>query len=223
MCICAVCLCVLSICLCLSICLSVYLCARQVYLIIADVLSLWGMTMEQLDFTDHAAVLTRLQALASSSSSSSVLGGRQLVVWLETPSNPQCKVTDIQHISHMARDLFPLPSQLVVIVDSTWATPYLLNPLLLGADFVMHSVTKYIGGHSDVLGGIVTASCAAVQSADQKEREGKEEGGESKGCVLSRLRSIQRVGGGVCGPLEAWLAARGLRTLPVRLTHQCQR
>jgi cystathionine gamma-synthase len=201
------------------------------------------MTMEQVDFTDHAAVQARLQALhadhtATTSTNINTTSGRKILLWMETPSNPQCKVTDVQAISTMARELYPNPADLIVVVDSTWATPYLLNPLELGADFVMHSVTKYIGGHSDVLGGIVTASIGCVKRADEAAAAppvpttveaptqavtATHTTPPSDMDMLTRLRTLHRVGGGVCGPLESWLALRGLRTLPVRLNHQCQR
>ena len=194
------------------------------------------MTMEQIDFTDHSAVQARLLALHSSNSDTNTSGNdskkRKVLLWMETPSNPQGKVTDIAAVTTMARALFRHPDELAVVVDSTWATPYLLNPLQLGADYVMHSVTKYIGGHSDVLGGIVTASTDAVQRADVRAitvREMQQGVGRSSGGtpnlpdLLTNLRTIHQVGGGVCGPLESWLASRGLRTLPVRLNHQCER
>lgn len=187
-----------------------------VYLIIADVFAQWGMTMEKIDFTDHAALLSRLQSLQTTAADPGhQQGPRRLVLWMETPSNPLCKVTDVQAVSALARNLFPRPEQLTVVVDSTWATPYLLSPLQLGADFVLHSVTKYVAGHSDVLGGVVTASSCAVKRADAAQLEGRLD-------VLGTLRTVHQVGGGVCGPMEAWLAARGLRTLPLRLNHQCQ-
>jgi cystathionine gamma-synthase len=198
-----------------------------VYLVIADVFAQWGMTMEKVDFTDLVAVRARLQSLYATGNDDDQQGDtkrhrdgeqqhRRLVLWMETPSNPLCKVTDVEAVSSMARELFPSPEELTVVVDSTWATPYLLNPLQLGADFALHSITKYVAGHSDVLGGVVTASNAAVQRADQAEKDGRRD-------VLATLRTVNRVGGGVCGPLESWLAARGLRTLPLRLNHQCQR
>jgi cystathionine gamma-synthase len=94
----------------------------------------------------------------------------------------------------------------VSVVDATWSTPYLLNPLAHGADFVMHSITKYICGHSDVLGGAVTASKASATNSSL-----------ASAGVLTRLRTVHQIGGGVLGPWECWMAMRGLRTLPVRM------
>ena len=171
--------------------------------------------MEKVDFTDHKAVQSCMETHRKTCVSTST--PRKLVIWLETPSNPQCKVTDIETICNMANEIFSNKTERTVVVDSTWATPYLLNPLELGADYVLHSVTKYIGGHSDLLAGIVTASKAEVDRAVSEASNGT---GTN---MLSNLRTVHGVGGGVCGPFEAWLALRGLRTLPVRLNHQCQR
>lgn len=113
--------------------------------------------------------------------------------WLETPSNPKCLVTDITAVVDMARS-----KGLVVAVDSTFATPVLQNPLGLGADFVMHSTTKFIGGHSDAIGGVVVAN--------------EEAAGE--------LRDNRSLDGAVAGSLDTWLTLRGLRTLPLRVERQ---
>eukprot|EP01035_Chromulina_nebulosa_P018068 gene18068-23715_t len=117
----------------------------------------------------------------------------------ETPSNPQCKITDIKSISNIARSIIN-QNDLCIVVDSTWSTPYLLNPLTLGADIVMHSTTKYIGGHSDLLGGVLVV--------------GDTIGGRS---ILPKLKTCHQIGGGVASPFDSWLALRGLRTLPVRM------
>jgi cystathionine gamma-synthase len=114
------------------------------------------------------------------------------IVWVETPSNPTWEVTDIElaaRIAHAANAL--------CVVDSTVATPLITRPLDLGADFVVHSATKYLNGHSDVLGGVVVAA---------------------RDCQTWRRISQLRTGGGaVLGAFEAWLLLRGLRTLDVRL------
>lgn len=113
--------------------------------------------------------------------------------WLETPSNPKCLVTDIAAVVEVAR-----PRGIVIAVDSTFATPVLQNPLALGADFVVHSTTKFIGGHSDALGGVVVTD---------------EDG-------AAELRDNRSLDGAVAGSLDSWLTLRGLRTLPLRVEWQ---
>jgi cystathionine gamma-synthase len=118
-------------------------------------------------------------------------------IWIETPSNPLLRVADIAAISKLAR-----AAGAVTVVDNTWGTPILQQPLALGADVVMHSTTKYFGGHSDVLGG------ALVCRTDDE--------------LAQRLRAIQMAGGAVPSPFECWLTVRGIRTLPVRVAAQCR-
>ena len=115
------------------------------------------------------------------------------VIWVETPSNPLVRVVDIAAIARLARQ-----AGAWCVVDNTWATPVLQRPLSLGADIVMHSTTKYLGGHSDVLGGALVAP-----SADHP--------------LFARAWAIQQAGGAVPSPFECWLAARGIRTLPWRV------
>jgi methionine-gamma-lyase len=112
------------------------------------------------------------------------------IVLLETITNPLCRVADIEAIAAMAHQ-----HGMSVLVDNTFATPILCRPLELGADVVMHSATKYIGGHSDVLAGVAAGSAALMSDA--------------------RARSART--GGVLGAFDAWLALRGLRTLEVRM------
>jgi cystathionine gamma-synthase len=118
------------------------------------------------------------------------------LIWAETPSNPMLRITDLGAVADLAHD-----HDALLLVDGTWTTPLLQRPLELGADFVLHSVTKYLAGHSDVLGGAVIA---AEESA-----------------VFNRIRSIQETGGPVLDPFSAWLALRGLRSLAPRLRLQC--
>lgn len=115
------------------------------------------------------------------------------MIWLETPSNPLLRVSDISAIAGVARSH---PSRPLLVVDNTFATPYLQNPLALGADLVVHSTTKYIGGHSDLIGG-------AIVGLDQVLRE--------------RLAFLQNAVGAVPGPMDCFLALRGIKTLHVRL------
>jgi cystathionine gamma-synthase len=117
------------------------------------------------------------------------------VLWVETPSNPLLHVTDIRAISAIAKKAGAL-----VACDNTWATPLLQLPLKLGADVVMHSVTKYLSGHSDVLSGALIF--------------------KETGPLFEKVRSIQRDGGSVPSPFECWLALRGLQTFPYRVRAQ---
>jgi len=114
-------------------------------------------------------------------------------VWLETPTNPRLKVADIRAVSEIAHRLSPANK---VIVDNTFATPYLQQPLALGADVVLHSTTKYLGGHSDVVGGAVVTSDAAMRE---------------------RLKFLQNAAGAVPGPMDCFLVLRGIKTLPLRM------
>ncbi|HLB45720.1 MAG TPA: cystathionine gamma-synthase [Anaerolineales bacterium] len=114
-------------------------------------------------------------------------------VWLETPTNPRLKVADIRAISEVAHKHHPASK---VIVDNTFATPYLQRPLALGADVVLHSTTKYLGGHSDVVGGAVLTSDAAMHE---------------------RLKFLQNAAGAVPGPMDCFLVLRGIKTLPLRM------
>lgn len=117
------------------------------------------------------------------------------LVWLETPSNPLCRVTDLAAAIGVAHR-----AGATVCVDNTWPTPLLTRPLALGADLVVHSLTKYLAGHSDVLGGAVV-TCASD-------------------AAWTRVREQQHLAGGVLDPFSAWLTLRGLRTLAVRLDRQ---
>ncbi len=120
---------------------------------------------------------------------------RPRLVWLETPTNPLLDVVDIQLVADVARSRDAL-----VVVDNTFATPYLQQPLLLGADLVVHSTTKYFSGHSDVVGGAVIARKA---------------GG------LERIRFLQNAVGSVPGPMDCYLVQRGMKTLAVRMEKHC--
>tara|TARA_B100000683_G_scaffold126524_1_gene124181 strand:- start:1248 stop:2390 length:1143 start_codon:yes stop_codon:yes gene_type:complete len=113
------------------------------------------------------------------------------LIWVETPTNPTLKIIDIKAMSALAK-----ANSLMLAVDNTFATSYLQNPLDLGADIVMHSATKYLGGHSDVVLGALV-----VKDADLAER----------------IAFIQNSSGGVCGPFDSWLVLRGIKTLAVRM------
>ncbi|BCH05198.1 cystathionine gamma-synthase (plasmid) [Mesorhizobium sp. 131-2-5] len=142
---------------------------------------------------DFAAVDMRdLEAVRAA-----VTSRRTGLVWVETPSNPMIRVVDISAICKIAHDAGAL-----AVVDNTWATPVLQRPLERGADAVMHSATKYIGGHSDLMAGVVVVP----QSSP-----------------LGRpLRMVQKHKGSVAAPFDCWLALRGLQTLPVRMRAHCE-
>jgi cystathionine gamma-synthase len=116
-------------------------------------------------------------------------------VWLETPTNPALNIVDIAAASEAAHAVGA-----VVIVDNTFATPYLQQPLALGADVALHSTTKYLGGHSDVVGGFVATS---------------------EDAIAEQLTFLQKSLGAVPGPFDAWLVLRGVKTLAVRMDRHC--
>jgi cystathionine gamma-synthase len=118
------------------------------------------------------------------------------VIWTETPSNPRMKIMDIAAVAKIARQ-----AGACLVVDNTFATPVLQRPLDLGADVVMHSTTKYCGGHSDVQGGCLVLKKRAP--------------------LYDRLFHVRMVLGAVCSPFNSWLILRGLRTLPCRMERHC--
>lgn len=121
------------------------------------------------------------------------------LLWLESPTNPLLEIADLPALLSAARE-----RGVLTVVDNTFATPLLQQPLALGADLVMHSVTKYLSGHSDViLGAVITT---------------RDEAGQARNARLQRHRSLY---GAIAGPFETWLALRGLRTLHVRLERAC--
>ncbi|MFN2628813.1 MAG: cystathionine gamma-synthase [Gaiellaceae bacterium] len=124
------------------------------------------------------------------------LDERTKLVWAETPSNPMLNVVDIRTAADAAHAVGAL-----LVVDNTFASPYLQRPLELGADIVLHSTTKYLGGHSDVVGGFV---------------------GTSDHAVAERLYFLQKSLGAVPGPFDSWLVLRGVKTLAVRIRQHCE-
>lgn len=124
------------------------------------------------------------------------LEDRTRLVWIESPSNPLLAVTDIAATSTIAHSTGAL-----LVVDNTFATPYLQRPLELGADIVVHSTTKYIGGHSDVVGGAVLTDDNAL---------------------AGQLAFYQNASGGIPGPFDAWLVLRGVKTLALRMQAHCE-
>jgi cystathionine gamma-synthase len=144
-----------------------------------DIFGPWKLEVTSTDMTDAACVERAMRPATR-------------VVWVETPSNPLLRVVDIARIAEIAHSRSAL-----CVVDNTWASPVLQQPLALGADVAMHSMTKYLGGHSDVLAG------ALVWRANGEAAE--------------RLRTIQTSMGAVPSPFECWLTMRGVRTLPWRM------
>ena len=165
-----------------------------------------GIVHESVDMTNSYDIRQTIEHHVDSKSNAQHDGA--LVVWMETPSNPLCQVTDIQSICDIVNDVRcqHQNANIITVVDSTWAPPVITRPLLLGADAVLHSGTKYLGGHSDVLLG--TISCSP-----------NNETGKS---IAERLKSVQTSIGAVASPLECWLTLRGLRSLHVRVERQCQ-
>jgi cystathionine gamma-synthase len=143
----------------------------------------WGLRVTVADMTDLAAV------------AAAVRPGETRLVWVETPANPTLDVTDIAAVAEIARR-----AGARLAVDSTFATPVHTRPLELGADLVMHSATKYLNGHSDVIAGVVV-----TRAADD---------------FWARIKVLRFQAGAVLGPFEAWLLLRGLRTLFLRVTAQ---
>lgn len=117
------------------------------------------------------------------------------MLWIETPTNPLMKLADISALAALAKK-----KNLLSVVDNTFATPYIQRPLNLGADIVVHSVTKYLGGHSDIIAGII-----AVKDKD----------------LADKLKFIQNATGGILSPFDSFLALRGVKTLDVRMERHC--
>lgn len=153
------------------------------YRLINRVLSVWGISNSAVDMNDGDALASAVAAGGPE--------GKTKMVWVETPSNPMMKITDIAALAQVAHDAGAL-----LVVDNTFASPYLQNPLALGADVVVHSTTKYIGGHSDASGGAIILSDAEA---------------------AEKIGFVQFAVGAVSAPMEAWLTTRGLKTLGVRM------
>lgn len=118
------------------------------------------------------------------------------LIWVETPTNPMMNIIDIKAVAKVAKE-----HNLLLAVDNTFATPYLQQPLDLGADIIMHSATKYLGGHSDLVMGALVV----------KDKE-----------LAEKLYFIQNASGAVCGPQDSFLALRGIKTLHIRIQRHCE-
>ncbi len=152
------------------------------FTLLRDLFASMGVNISMVDVTDHDQVKN---ALAST---------RASVLFVESISNPLLKIADIPTLARIAHQY-----DTALLVDNTFASPYLLNPLVHGADYVIHSATKFISGHGDVLAGVIATS------------------NENK----NKLFELNKLTGSVLGPFEAWLALRGLKTLPLRMRQQC--
>ena len=153
------------------------------YRLLARVLSDWGVAFDTADLTDPGAMRGAIR-------------DETTVVWIETPTNPYLKVIDIADAASAAHE-----AGAWCIVDNTFASPYLQRPLELGADAVVHSVTKYLGGHSDLIGG------AVVLNDDETDE---------------RLGFLQNAVGAIPGPMDCYLALRGVKTLALRMEAHCR-
>ncbi|WP_454131215.1 cystathionine gamma-synthase [Microbacterium lacticum] len=149
------------------------------YRLLARVLGPWGVRLRVVDMSDLDAVRAAVETAPPQ------------IVWVETPSNPLLRITDIAGLAEIGHAVGAL-----VVVDNTFATPALQQPLALGADVVVHSTTKYLGGHSDVVGGALIVNDDAL---------------------AEKIGFLQYAVGAVSGPLDAWLTTRGIKTLAVRM------
>ena len=156
----------------------------SVHAIARDVFDRWGLSHSLVDMTDLSAVQAAIRP-------------NTRLVWLESPSNPLLKVSDISTIASLAHE-----HGAMCVVDNTWCTPVLQQPLSLGADAVMYSTTKYFGGHSDCLSGaLVLGKHAPAELAD-------------------KLKAVQKLSGAVPAPFDCWLITRGIKTLKLRINQQ---
>ena len=145
----------------------------------------YGLEFSYVDTTDVEQVISNLRT-------------NTRLIWIETPSNPLLHITDIASIVRVAHSH---TNPCLVVVDNTFATPYLQRPLALGADLVVHSTTKYLGGHSDVVGGAIVGSDPGLHE---------------------RLAFLQNAVGAVPGPMDCFLTLRGIKTLPIRMDRHAE-
>jgi cysteine-S-conjugate beta-lyase len=143
----------------------------------------FGITVNYVDATSTAEVFNAITS-------------RTKLIWIETPTNPCLKISDITAIAKIAKT-----HRCLLCVDNTFASPALQQPLLLGADIVVHSATKYLGGHSDLIAGLVVT----------KEKE-----------LGEKIKFLQNACGAILGPFDSWLVIRGIETLPLRIKQHCQ-
>jgi cystathionine gamma-synthase len=154
------------------------------YRLFARVLAPWGVEHSAVDQSDLNAVCA------------AIIPGKTKVVWTETPTNPLLSISDISELAKIAHE-----ADALLVVDNTFASPYLQRPLELGADAVIHSTTKYLGGHSDVVGGAIVVSDAKL---------------------AEEIAYNHNAMGPIAGPFDAWLVLRGAKTLAVRMGRHCE-
>ena len=147
--------------------------------LLREIMAPWGLRATFVDMSEPEAVIGAIEDSTR-------------MLFIETPSNPLLKITDVTAVANFARE-----RGIHTVCDNTWATPVLQRPLELGVDLVVHSSTKYLGGHGDVTGGVVVAA----------HREG----------LFERIRQVQQDGGAVPSPFDCWLLLRSIRTLPYRV------
>ena len=152
------------------------------YRLFAKVAEGWGLTWSSAPVADVDAIRAAITPQTK-------------IVWIETPTNPLLSIADIAAIAGVAHE-----AGAILVVDNTFASPYLQQPLTLGADIVVHSTTKYVGGHSDVVGG------ALLLNDDD---------------LAARLKYFQNAMGAINGPFDAWLTMRGVKTLGIRMDRHC--
>lgn len=147
--------------------------------LVKNLMQRWGLEADFIDMTDPDRIEEHIRDTTR-------------LIWVETPSNPMMTITDIRAVCKLAES-----NDCIVCVDNTWPSPINQQPLNLGADLVLHSTTKYLGGHSDILGGAVIA--------------------KNNGRIFQRVREVQKLTGGVPSPQDCWLLCRSIRTLPYRM------
>ena len=152
--------------------------------VVQELFSRWGLACTIVDMTDPEQV-------------SRAVRPNTKLIWVETPSNPLLKVTDIAAMSAIAHN-----AGAICVVDNTWPSPICQQPLEHGADLVMHSTTKYLGGHSDLTGGVLI--------------------GREDDAFFQRIRLVQQLGGAVPSPFDCWLLRRSISTLPYRMRGHCE-
>ncbi len=157
-------------------------CYHGIAHLVKNMYTRWGITYSEVDMISPLNVEKAITA-------------KTKLILIETPSNPLLKIADIEAICAIAKN-----SHVAVACDNTWATPYIIQPLTMGADYSIHSSTKYFGGHSDVIGG-----CVIVKESNEGSK---------------KIREYQTIGGAVPSPFDCWLLDRSIATLPLRMAAQ---
>ena len=168
----------------------------------------FGLTCTAVDMTDLGSIKRAIKENTK-------------LIWIETPSNPSLKITDIQAVVELAH-----ANNIIVACDNTWATPFCTRPFEYGVDLVMHSTTKYFGGHSDILGGVVITA-PPVEASNLPDGESSSPIGRGvlappSGAGGAFIRTFQTVGGAVPSPFDCWLLSRSLSTFAVRMAVHAQ-